>query len=214
MYTTVTIPVDTDDPDVEAIEIATALADRLGAGVELISVASPRAQPATAEELASLAVATTAPVSTRVLVSKDVGGELLGEVIHHPSSLWCVPTHARWAAFEALLGSVSEDLARDSGRPVVLIGKRAVRRVGDGGVILVTVDPDHTSTAILPTAVELARTLRLGLRLVEVVDPAKVPAEMRSDESNLVHNLAKDWSTEDLVIDFEENFRLRSCLAS
>lgn len=203
MYTTVTIPVDTDDPDVEAIEIATALAQRLGAAVELVSVASPRAEPATTEELASLTVAATVPVSTRVLVSKDVGGELLGDVIHHPSSLWCVPTHARWAAFEALLGSVSEDLARDSGRPVVLIGKRAVRRVGDGGVILVTVDPNHTSTAILPTAVELARTLRLGLRLVEVIDPAKVPDEARSDESNLVRNLAKDWSTEDVVIEFE-----------
>jgi nucleotide-binding universal stress UspA family protein len=203
VYTTVTIPVDTDDPDVEAIEIATALANRLGAGVELVSVTSPRAKADTAEELSSLTVTAKVPVSTRVLVSKDVGGELLGDVIHHPSSLWCVPTHARWAAFEALLGSVAEDLVRDSGRPVVLIGKRAVRRVGDGGVILVAVDPSHASTAILPTAVELARTLRLGLRLVEVIDLAKVPAQMQSDESNLVHNLAAEWSTDDVSVDFE-----------
>jgi nucleotide-binding universal stress UspA family protein len=203
VYTTVTIPIDTDDPAVEAIEIATALAGRLGAGVELVTVASPGAKTAKAELLEALSTTATVPVSTRVLVSKDVGGELLGEVVHHPSSLWCVPTHARSAAFETFLGSVSEDLVRDSGQPVVLIGKRAVRRVGDGGVILVTVDADHTSTAILPIAVELARALRLGLRLVEVIDPAKVPAEMRSDESNLVHNLAKDWSTEHLVIEFE-----------
>jgi Universal stress protein family len=44
---------------------------------------------------------------------------------------------------------------------------------------------------------------RVGLRLVEVVDLAEVPAEMRSDETNLVHNLARDWSTEDLAIDYE-----------
>jgi hypothetical protein len=74
VYTTVTIPVDTEDPDVEAIEIAAALAGRLGAGVEMVSVASPRGKSATTDELASLSVAVTVPVSMRVLVSKDVVG--------------------------------------------------------------------------------------------------------------------------------------------
>jgi nucleotide-binding universal stress UspA family protein len=65
VYTTVTIPVDTDDPAVEAIEIATALAGRLGAGVQLVTVASPQAKMAKAEELKALSTAGTVPVSTR-----------------------------------------------------------------------------------------------------------------------------------------------------
>ena len=203
MYLNVTIPVDTDEPDLAAIEIASGVADRLGVGVELVTVASSRTKGRKEAQLAALASVPVAKTTTRVLVAKDVSGELLGDVLHHPDSLWCVPTHARWAVVEALLGSVSEDLTRDSGKPIVLIGPRADRRVHDGGVILVTVDETSASKAILPAAVELAHSLRLGIRIVEVVDPSKVPNDLRSVDSNDVRRVAAEWSKDGPPIDFE-----------
>lgn len=203
MYLNVTIPVDTDEPDLAAIEIASGVADRLGVGVELVTVASGRTRGRKEAQLAALASVPVAKTTTRVLVAKDVSGELLGDVLHHPDSLWCVPTHARWAVVEALLGSVSEDLTRDSGKPIVLIGPRADRRVHDGGVILVTVDETSASKAILPAAVDLAHSLRLGIRIVEVVDPTQVPNDLRSVDSNDVRRVAAEWSKDGPPIDFE-----------
>jgi nucleotide-binding universal stress UspA family protein len=203
MYTNVTIPVDTEQPDLAAIEIASGFADRFGVDVELVTVASGRTKERKEAELTALASVPVAKTTTRVLVANDVSGELVGDVLHHPNCLWCVPTRARWAVVEALLGSVSDDLTRDSGRPLVLIGPRADRRVHDGGVVLVTVDETSASKAILPDAIALAHSLRLGVRIVEVIDSAKVPKGLRPVDSNDVRRVAAEWSTDGPPIDFD-----------
>jgi nucleotide-binding universal stress UspA family protein len=203
MYTNVTIPVDPHASDSTSIVFAAALARRLEVGLELVSVATEHDAPRVQAALEELAVPIHTPTECRVLIAEKVTEALLGDAHLHSQSFWCVPTHAKTAVAEAVLGSVSEEFVRDVGAPVILVGPHVNQRSFDDGVVLVAVDGTTASEQILPVAADLARTLGLGMRIVHVVDPTQVPDGLVVDESNYIRRLAKQWSGYGLEWDYE-----------
>jgi nucleotide-binding universal stress UspA family protein len=203
MYANVTIPVDPYASDWAGASVAGSIAQRLGAPLELVTVASEHDASDAQSALESFASRIESATTCRVLIADRVGDALLGDALSRADTLWCVQTHAKTAVVEAVVGSVSEELARDVGLPVVLIGPNVEQRSFDGGVILVTVDGTMISEEILPVATDLARALRLGMRVVHVIDSTEVPDGHIAEESGYVRRLAKEWSGNGLDWDFD-----------
>lgn len=203
MFTEVTLPIDTSTPDIESIAIASAIARRLSIGLDFVTVADATDVDERRRQLSDLASIPGVTVSTRVLIGNDIEGTLYSDAKSHPRALWCVATHAKWAFTESLVGSVSEDFVRDVGMAVVLIGPHASRSVQDDSVLVVAVDGTPASEAILPSAVELATALGIGLRIIEVLVPSKIPPGHDAEESNTVRTLADRWTTAACAVDFE-----------
>jgi nucleotide-binding universal stress UspA family protein len=205
MVKRVIVPVGFEMADQATIGIANALAQRLAGDVELVTVCPPGHTDRADRYLASVADSQSPKLTWRVIEGKDVESELVGEALSHPEALLCLSSLARRSLAESMWGSVSEQLARDAGVPVVLVGPHAERRIGtsNGGVLLVTLDGTMVGETILNDAFELAGQLRLNVRLVQVVDSAKVPDGVTSIETAYLHNVAKDWKSYAHEIDYD-----------
>jgi nucleotide-binding universal stress UspA family protein len=165
----VIIPVDFSEASLVAVEQGRALARRAGADVELLSVTSPRDANTTAAALRSLAAADGNGTGLRVVTTDDddIEGRLVDEVLERRNTLWCVGSHGRTAVGELMFGSVSADLVRDAEVPIVVIGPHSELRP-TATVLAVALDGTDLSETILPAAVQVARTLGLTLRLMQV----------------------------------------------
>lgn len=203
MFTEVTLPIDTETPDIESIAIASAIARRLAIGLDFVTVADASDVDERRRQMNDLATIPGVTVSTRVLLGRDIEGTLYSDAKSHPGALWCVATHAKRAFTESLVGSVSEEFVRDVGTAVVLIGPHATRSVQNGSVLVVAVDGTLESEAILPSALDLATSLDIGLRIIEVLVPSKIPPGHQAEESNTVRILAARWATSACAVDFE-----------
>lgn len=170
MLERVVVPINFTSESDRAIPIAMAVAGRVRANVELVTVVEPIGRDEAEVNLGRMARDLGDAVRWRVLES---GGPpeaaLLTEFHRRSGSLWCVGSHGRGALGEALLGSLSEDLVRDAHEPVLLIGPHA-GQVSDGAVLAVALDGTPRSEAILPAASELGADLGMNMRLLAVVD--------------------------------------------
>jgi nucleotide-binding universal stress UspA family protein len=200
----VIVPIGFEMADQATIGIAGALARRLSSDVELVTVC-PASEVARAERhLVAIAEGHSPKARWRVIEGNDVESELVGQALSHPEALLCLSSLARRSMAESMWGSVSEQLARDAGVPLILVGPHAMRRVGGSSrqVLLVPVDGTRVGTSILGDAFDLAGQLRLNVRLVQVVDPSDVPRDVRSNETIYLHNLSQDWASHEHVVDY------------
>ena len=118
MFTNVTLPVDPTIADVEALSIASALAGRMGIGLELVSVLSSD----TAKSKPTIDTRVVVPgvvVTTRMLPGHRVEEALTRAVHDRPGALWCVSTHAKWALTEAVQRTLNWYRAQSQGNCAV-----------------------------------------------------------------------------------------------
>ncbi len=187
-YDRVIVPVDFSEVSIAAIDHGRWLAGRLGAELELLAVTTDRYVNVTNNALDHLlregeaeqrgGAATAVAARRRVVVAADdddVEAQLVSEVLSSPGALWCVGSHGRTALGELLFGSVSADLVRDAQVPIVVVGREARTRT-EADVLAVALDGSELSETILPAALELAGSLGLRLRLLQV-GHADVPAD-------------------------------------
>ena len=100
--------------------------------------------------------------------------EILAACARHGADVLIVGAHARGAVGRLLLGSVSEEVARRSSVPVLVVRERAEGR--DATRVLVAVDHDPPSRAAARTGAELARRLGVKLAAIHVIEwPAVQP---------------------------------------
>lgn len=165
----VIIPVDFSEVSIAAVECGRAIAERLHAGTELVSVTTQRYANVTGAALKSLAGEQGGDLSWRVIASdsEDVEGRLVEEVLANNRALWCVGSHGRTAIGELLFGSVSADLVRDAEVPIVVVGPHATTR-RDADVLAVALDGSDLAETVLPAAVTMAQALGMHLRLLQV----------------------------------------------
>jgi nucleotide-binding universal stress UspA family protein len=208
----VIIPVDFSEASLVAVEQGRALARRAGADTELLSVTSPRYANTTAAALRSLA-GDSDGTAMRVITteSDDIEGRLVDEVLARRNSLWCVGSHGRTAVGELLFGSISADLVRDAQVPIVVIGPRSEPRA-TAGVLAVALDGSDLSETILPAALQVAATLGLSVRLLQVglehaASDAADTAYLSRVASTLPHSDRIDFDTlygnaDDALVDY------------
>jgi nucleotide-binding universal stress UspA family protein len=205
MTSRVIVPIGFESADEPTLAIALALSDRLRGSVELVTVCPTKRVERAKVHLAEVVEQFVPSAAWRVLEGDDVETELLGEALNHPDVLLCLSSLARRSVAESMWGSVSEQLARDLGMPMVLVGPHATRTVGatTGGVLLVPLDGTPVGESMLPSAFKLAKSLRLDVRLVQVIDPDDLPVSGQPGEVNYLHNVAKTWDDYDHNIDYD-----------
>jgi nucleotide-binding universal stress UspA family protein len=180
MIERVVVPVDVTSESEWAICPAIRFAEWSATELELISVVAPSERPRIEHRLAALAVTAGKHGATCRIVECDGHPEavLMSEMRRRRNALWCIGSHARSAVGELLHGSVSEDIVRDVGFPVVLVGPQCVT-APKGRVLAVALDGTAPSEAIMPSAVELAKALGMTVRLLQVGSNEPMSADAR-----------------------------------
>jgi nucleotide-binding universal stress UspA family protein len=164
----VAVPVNWTPESDRALVVASTLARWADVGVELVTIAEPVMSASLQPRLIEMANNATAPTTWRIVAT---GGPpeaaLLTELARDNNQLWCVGSHARSALGELLLGSLSEDFVRHAHVPVMLVGPD-VDVAPTGRVLAVALDGTELSESILPAAAEVAMSLGMTLRLLQV----------------------------------------------
>jgi nucleotide-binding universal stress UspA family protein len=177
MIDRVVVPVDFTPESDRAISVASALASRAGATVDLLHLGESVNRSYFVTQLADEAARLGGATWRFVELTGPIGSALHAELQRGENELWCVGSHARGAIGELLVGSLSEDLVRQAHAPVVLVGPHASPEAR-GGVLAVALDGTVESEAVLPTATDLAGTLGMSLRLLQVGRPARLPTDV------------------------------------
>lgn len=136
----------------------------------------------------------------RFLIAADPAAAIGAELERHPSAVAALTTHGRTAWSEAILGSVTLRVIRESKRPVIVF--RPLQSGGDLpkriATVAVALDGSDFSEKILRYAVKAAAALSARLLLLQVLPilPALPVAEsgQKSDiaESSYLHHTAAD----------------------
>ena len=205
MFSTVFVPLDGTPRAASALELASALARRTGAALELVTVASPGLDVLEHELLLKAACAelTDVPSSWQVIKSNEVDVALADAVHALPDAILCMATHARTGILRAALGSTAEATVRRLNRPVVLVGPRTVVPAR-WDVVQACVDPtSELSRRAVPAAVALARVLGARLWLVEVQPAGEQRAGSDVPESVGVAAMAATLHRDGVDVDWE-----------
>lgn len=157
-----------------------------------------------------------------------VEDEILQAAAQSRSELIVMGTHARTGLARALLGSVTEKVARTASCPVLavkhpevkvelpwggtLVGRRRVRREIRFRRILVPLDGSPLAEGILPEATKLAKALDAKLILLRVapalipavfpieVEPAEIQAEMMEEATSYLEKKQQTLEREGVTV--------------
>ena len=178
MISTILVPLDLSASCAVALEVGASLARRLGASVELVTVASPGCDHlADRMELRELASQLDAPdVRTRVVESNHVAGALIDAA--GSDGLICLETRAHGPLGAIVLGSVADDVLRRTTRPVLLVGP-STKPVAPFDLLEACIDGPDVIAAVVPVVGELSNALHAQVRLahVRVPDHPRFPSE-------------------------------------
>ena len=179
---TFVVPLDGSAYSERALPIATALAQRTGGGLLLVSVQDHGAlHPAEyLEEMGSyprpVPVATignseTYPADAIVKIAREVDDCFV-----------CMTSHGRGGLRWGLLGSVAEEVVRRTRRPTILMGRHCREDfLTDARYLLAGVDGTETSAQLAPIVVDWAKRLGLEMRAAIVVHPLDVESAEHSE---------------------------------
>jgi nucleotide-binding universal stress UspA family protein len=191
MIERVVVPVDFTAESEWALIPAIRFAEWSGTRVELVSVVAPSDRRQVEHRLAMLAATAGRDGADYRIIESDGPAEpaLVDELRRRRNALWCLGSHARSAVGEMLRYSVSEDLVRDAHVPVVLVGPNCTT-APSGRVLAVALDGTEHSEAVIPNAVELATSLGMTVRLLQVGGPAR-PLEVGRPETEYLATAAR-----------------------
>jgi nucleotide-binding universal stress UspA family protein len=174
---TLIVPLDGSPLAARALDPARPLAARLGAEVVIVGCAWSVNRQRTEEYLEGLAGdAGGVTVTSRLIEDQPPPAAILQAVRERPGSCLCMTTHGRGRLRWALVGSVAEQVIRDSPDPLLLVGPRAGPRWDESARrMVVCVDGSDAGPPTVDAAATWARVLDLELRLVFVSHPLDVP---------------------------------------
>ncbi len=174
------VPVDGSPESWRALEVALPLAARTGSDIRIIEVASDPVDGRSADRRLREELDGRGPFEVDVtadvrLTIGSVADELSKVVDLHPGAVIVMSSHGKGRS-AALIGSVTEDVIRQTFGPIVLVGPR-VEPDDFSGPIIVTVDGSQESEIAVPLAVAWSTELRSTPWIVHVAAPATNQAE-------------------------------------
>ncbi|MCP1675238.1 nucleotide-binding universal stress UspA family protein [Natronocella acetinitrilica] len=184
MTNKVTVPVDWYRQSLKALAPGHALAEQLGAELEIVSVVPSDDLRAVRESDVNGALRERGLQALLRVLADTSPAECLAEYCREQvDSLFCLATHARGAAGETIMGSVAFRVLRDSGRPMVMIGPALADGWGPRvDTVMVCLDGSTFAESLLEPAAGLALQLGARLRLLQVFNP-EVDATPRGQDS-------------------------------
>jgi nucleotide-binding universal stress UspA family protein len=207
-FTGLVVPLGRSASSELALAPAAELAQRLGAGLHLLSVGIEEDEAEEmARRLAVLAPAFGATAETRV--DYDVAATVLQVARERDPALVCMASHGRGRLSEAVLGSYTTAVLAAATTPVLLAGPRLdpTRRMADGPV-LACVDGSDASEAGVAVATAWARMLRVPLDILTVApagservgSPAGPGADLPEQLGNYLGSLVQRWQRPGLQV--------------
>ncbi len=165
------VPLDESDAAARALPVAVGFAERLGAHIEMLSVADEPAHSAELHEHVSrLARQVGAPVeSSDVIESDDVAEEVGRRIRGRRDSMIVISSHGPTRTAGVLTDSLTAELLAD-GASVVIVGPHAVAHSVELPVVA-CLDGSAESEQVLPHAAMWAQQLRVPLVLLIVTRP-------------------------------------------
>ena len=210
MYDPILVPLDGSPKAEEMIPYALGIARSTGAKLTLLRVAEHESDSAAAEEYLQ-PLARRLGVEGQVLpVWRDPGRTIVRQLREHPDALAAMTTHGRTGLMEAVLGSVALGVVRHARRPVLIYHPRGSPGAAEAQIttVVAPVDGSQFSELTVPHAVEMAKSLKAKLSLVQVLAPkaSAIPGAPASDivESAYVAAEAKEIRREHgIEVDWE-----------
>jgi nucleotide-binding universal stress UspA family protein len=170
---TVLVPVDGSRFSVIALPVALALADRLGAEIQLFSAVDTVEEVAEREgELAEIRPSGR-QVSHSVLVDRDPAGAIHEALRRRSRAVVCMASHGRGRS-AALVGSVASDVVVRGHDPLIVVGPSISDELKGAGV-LACVDETAASAALIPIALRWSSLLGEPLIVTTVAEPVPPP---------------------------------------
>jgi nucleotide-binding universal stress UspA family protein len=181
---TLVVPLDGSDLAARAVGVADALAERIKAGVVLLTVTDDEHRAELASYLdVTAGFATHVGVETEVVVADDPAEAISDALVTSAGRLACMTTHGRGRVRWAVAGSVAEAVIRDSRRPLLLVGPHGRSPWSEPlGHVVACVDGSAASPGVVAAACEWAGALGTELTLAAVGHPLDPDAKSHSDD--------------------------------
>jgi nucleotide-binding universal stress UspA family protein len=187
-FSTFVVPLDGSPYAERALPIATALAERAGGNLMLVSVAD-RTGPYDPKDYLDEVTATPRPVPVeKVSVTCEPDAPVASEaiakiVLESDERIVCMTTHGRRGLRWALLGSVAEEIVHRSDRPTLLVGHHCRDDfLTDARYLLACVDGPESSAGLAPAVTHWAKRLDLEVHAAKVVHPLDVETSEHSEK--------------------------------
>ena len=181
---TLLVPVDGSQFAERALPVATNLASRLGADVQIVTTAWEGREEVAERYLASLvALFGHDAVATQVVSGDNAAGAILHAASGVADATVCMATHGRGGFRWAVLGSVAEAVVRESTTPVVLVGRHARPAPLDAAEIVVCWDGGPASLSVVRPACAWAQALGVGVHFVRVAHPLDLDPRDHHDDA-------------------------------
>jgi nucleotide-binding universal stress UspA family protein len=183
MTKTLLVPVDGSHFAERALPVATNLASRIGADVEVVTTPWEGRQQKAEQYLASLVALFGDELATNVVAGKTAAGAILRAASDLADVTVCMASHGRGGFRWAMLGSVAETVVRESATPAVLVGRHARPVPADATEILLCWDGGPASLSIVRPACAWAQALDVGVHFVRVAHPLDLDPNDQNDDA-------------------------------
>jgi nucleotide-binding universal stress UspA family protein len=180
----VIVPLDGSDFAARAVPVARAVATRLRAGLIAMSTRWESDADGLGAYLEGIVKEAGVVGGESLLVDEHPASSAIARVSRdHPESIVCMTTHGRTGARWAILGSVTEEVVRESRTPVLLVGRHcAPDWPADPKHLVVCVDGADAAEADVPALSEWAKALGLDVRVVLVTHPLDVDSAVHPNK--------------------------------
>jgi nucleotide-binding universal stress UspA family protein len=171
---TMVVPLDGSTFAERAVPVARELARRIDAHVLLMTTHWDDSQARRRTEYLESFAAELGDVPTEVVsVDDHPNAPAIEHVLAAGADrIVCMTSHGRGRLSWAVLGSIAEEVVRQSRRPMVVIGRHCRDEwPGDARHLLVCVDGKSADEPVVPVAVEWAKALGLDVQVAVVVHP-------------------------------------------
>jgi nucleotide-binding universal stress UspA family protein len=182
----VLVPLDGSDFAAAAMPTAQALAARLGAVVEVVSVAarSEDLDELRASAIRALGGGRDADERARLVAEDDPAHAIERRAAELAPALVCLSTHGRGRVAGAVLGSVAASVLQRTTTPVVAVGRSVDRAAWSTSPapaplsvprLVACVDGGEASERVIPVAAAWAAALGMSLTVLTVAEPTPPP---------------------------------------
>ena len=170
---TVVVPLDGSDLATRALAVARAFARQTRGRLLLVSTRWDHDLGSARSYLEGIASTCTGlDVETVVIADRPAAEAILLVASETTDRIVCMTSHGRGRVRWALLGSVAEQIVRESAAPVILLGRHCrTEWPNNFRRVLLCVDGATTSPTVLPAALEWATHLGLEVHVASAVHP-------------------------------------------
>ncbi len=177
------VPLDGSPFAERAIPVAQALAEQTGGEVDVLT-AKWDDEPKAAQKYLESVAAAHAPMSSMFVQDRRAAEAIVLAAQARDDRIVCMTSHGRGPLRWSFLGSVAEEVIRESRRPTLVVGRHcALDWPGGFRTAVLPLDGSNAADPVVPVAIDWAQQLGLRVRVVQVIHPLDVEDAMTPNKA-------------------------------